>query len=135
MTYKKTKWNLKKYQFHVSLESYQDTKITNYFWVKMLLQYQIRICLSSHSKFDMDRNLFLQNCFYIKLLVILFIKMFDVQYWKTNNICNNWKIKKGKPKNLNVVYLLKCINGLYNFNFYFETTWSLLTKYPPPHQN
>ena len=27
----------------------------------MLLHYQTRICLSGHSKFDMDWNLFLQN--------------------------------------------------------------------------
>ena len=93
----------------------------------MLLHYQICICLSSHSKSDMDWKLFLQNCIYIKLLIIMFIGMFDVQYWKSNNICNTWKIKKGKTKNLNVVYLLKRINGLCNFNFYFKITW------PPYH--
>ena len=53
----------------------------------MLLHYQIPICLSGHSKFDMDWNPFLQNCFYIKLLIIIFIRMFDVQYWQSNNIC------------------------------------------------
>ena len=37
---------------------------------------------------------FLQNCFYIKLLIIMFIRMCDVQYWKSNNIWNTWKIKK-----------------------------------------
>ena len=37
---------------------------------------------------------FLQNCSYIKLLISMFIRMCDVQYWKTNNICNTWKIKK-----------------------------------------
>ena len=89
----------------------------------MLFHYQIRICLSGHSKFDMDWNLSLQNCFYIKLLIIMFIRMFDVQYWKYNNICNTWKIKKGKTKSLKVVYLLKRINGLCNFNFYFKITW------------
>ena len=36
---------------------------------------------------------------------------------KSNNFCHTWKIKKGKTKNLNVVYLLKRINGLCNFNF------------------
>ena len=77
----------------------------------MLLHYQIRICLSGHSKFDMDWKFFLQNCIYIKMLIIMFIGMFDVQYWKSNNICNTWKIKKGKIKNLNLVYLLKHING------------------------
>ena len=49
----------------------------------------VYVCLSGHSKFDMDWNLFLQNCFYIKLLIIMFIRMFDVQYWKYNNICNS----------------------------------------------
>ena len=24
----------------------------------------------------------------------MFIRMFDVQYWKSNNICNTWKIKE-----------------------------------------
>ena len=76
------------------------------------------ICLSGQSKFDMDWNLFLQNCFfYIKLLIIMLIRMFDVQYWKSNNICNTWKVKKWKTKNLNVVYLLEHINGLCKFNF------------------
>ena len=41
----------------------------------------------------------LQNCFYIKLLIIMFIRICDLQYWKINNICNTWKIKK-KLKNL-----------------------------------
>ena len=96
----------------------------------MLLHYQIRIYLSDHSKFDMDWNLFLQNCFYIKLR-IMFIRMFDVQYWKSNNICNTWKPKKGKTKNLNVVYLLKRINGLCNFNFYFKKHFSKIFNPPP----
>ena len=38
-----------------------------------------------------------QNCFYIKLLMIIFIRMFGIQYWKCNNICSTWKIK-GKLK-------------------------------------
>ena len=41
----------------------------------------------------------------------MFIRMFDVQYWKSNNIYNTWKIKKGKTKDLNVVYLLKRVMG------------------------
>ena len=67
------------------------------------------------------------------------IRMFDVQYWKRNNICNTWKIKKGKTKNLNVVYLLKRINGLCNFNFYFKIKWPPRPSPPPnkitPHQD
>ena len=45
----------------------------------MLLHYQIRICISGHSKFEMDWILlfFLQNCFYIRLLIIMFIRMCD----------------------------------------------------------
>ena len=102
----------------------------------MLLQYQICICSSGRSKFDMDSNLFLQNCFCIILLIIMFIRIFDIQYWKRNNICNTWKIKKGKTKNLNVVYLLKHINVLCNSNFYFKITWPPSpTKLSPPHQN
>ena len=56
---------------------------------------------------------FLQHYFYTTLLLIMFIRMFDVQYWKNNNICNTWKIKKQKTKNLEVVYLLKRINGYF----------------------
>ena len=37
---------------------------------------------------------FLQNCFCIKLLIFMYIRMCDVQYWKSNNICNTWKIKE-----------------------------------------
>ena len=39
-------------------------------------------------------SFFLQNCFCIKLLIIMFIRMCAVQYWKSNNICNSWKIKE-----------------------------------------
>ena len=74
-----------------------------------------------------------KNCFYIKLVIIMFIAMFDEQYWKSNNFCHTCKIKKGKTKNLNVVYLLKCINGLCNFNFNFKVTWSpSKITIPPP---
>ena len=49
------------------------------------------------------------------------------------------KKKKGKTKKLDVVYLLKRINGLCNFNFYFKVMWPpLATIYSPPlhhHQN
>ena len=61
----------------------------------MLLHYQIRLCISGHSKLDKDWDLFfLQNYFYIKLLIIMFITICDVQYWKSNSICNTWKIKE-----------------------------------------
>ena len=46
----------------------------------MLLHYESRICISEHAKFDMDWNLFFENRFYIKLLIIMFSRMFDVQY-------------------------------------------------------
>ena len=61
----------------------------------MLVHYQIRIGISGHSKFNMDWNLFLEDCFYIKLLIIMFMGMFDnLQYLKN---------KERKTKNLNVV--------------------------------
>ena len=60
----------------------------------MLLHYRIRICISGHSNFDKDWNLFLQKWFYIKLLIIVFIRMCDAPCWKSNNICNTWKIKE-----------------------------------------
>ena len=60
----------------------------------MLLHYRIRICISGHSNFDKDWNLFLQKWFYIKLLIIVFIRMCDAPCWKSKNICNTWKIKE-----------------------------------------
>ena len=33
-------------------------------------------------------SFFLQNYFYIKLMIVIFIKICDVQYWKSNSICN-----------------------------------------------
>ena len=48
---------------------------------------------------------FPQDSFYVKLVIIMFIRMFEIQYWKCNNICNTWKIEKGKTKNLNVGHL------------------------------
>ena len=36
---------------------------------------------------------FFRNCFYIKLLIIMFIRMCDVQYWKSN-VSNTWEIKE-----------------------------------------
>ena len=60
----------------------------------MLLHYRIRICISGHSNFDKDWNLFLQKWFYIKLLIIVFIRMCDAPCWESNNICNTWKIKE-----------------------------------------
>ena len=53
--------------------------------------------------------------------IVMFIRMFDIQYWKCSNIWNAWKIKKGKTKNLYVVYLTKHING------YFQCTKSVLS--------
>ena len=57
-----------------------------------------------------ESSFFFQDCFYIKLLIIMVFRMFDIQYWKCNNICNTWKINKGKTKNLIVVFLIKHIN-------------------------
>ena len=39
-------------------------------------------------------SLFWKNYFYIKLLIVMCIWVCDVQYWKSNNICNTWKIKE-----------------------------------------
>ena len=44
----------------------------------MLLHYQIRICISDHSNFNMDSNAFLKKSLYIKLLIITFIRIFDI---------------------------------------------------------
>ena len=54
------------------------------------MHYQIRICISGHSKFDKRLGFFifffLQNCFNIKLLIIMFIRMCDVQYLKKEKL-------------------------------------------------
>ena len=39
-------------------------------------------------------SFFWKNYFYIKLLIVMCIWVCDVQYWKSNNICNTWKIKE-----------------------------------------
>ena len=54
-----------------------------------------------------------QDCFYITLLIIMSIRMSEIQYWKCYNICNTWKIKGRKTKNLNMVHLIKHINGYF----------------------
>ena len=36
-------------------------------------------------------SFFLQHCFYYKLLIIMFIRMCDAQYWKSNNSQNGWE--------------------------------------------
>ena len=59
-------------QFFLS-PKYRNTLVFNCY-------YQIRIRISGHSKFNMDWNLFFQDCFYITLLIIMFIRMFDIQY-------------------------------------------------------
>ena len=61
-------------QFYLSLEIYQDTKIAKYFAVFKC--YCIIKFVHLHKV--MDWNLFF-NCFYIKLLIIIFISMFDKQ--------------------------------------------------------
>ena len=37
---------------------------------------------------------FLNNPCIFKLLIIISISMFDMQYWKHNNVSNTWKISK-----------------------------------------
>ena len=69
-----------------------------YFIIKFVYVYQVTPSLTW-----MNWNLFFffsRNCFYIKLLIIMFVKMFDIQYWKWNNTYHIWKIKKRKTKNL-----------------------------------
>ena len=117
-------------QFHLSLENYQDSEILLSLNV---IAWSNSYSLSGQSNFDMDWNLFLPNCFHnFKLLIIMFIRMFDVQCWKSNNICNTWKIKKGKTKDLNMVYFLKRINELCNFNFSCKITWPSPQQYTSP---
>ena len=90
-----------------------------------------------------------RDCFYITLL-IMFIRMFGIQYWKCNSICNSWKIKeklKGiiLDKTYQWVFLMHLkyirlvilkrlfILGLSNFKFSFKISWpSFPTKSPPP---
>ena len=55
-------------------------KIAKYFGVLMLLHYEICICISGHSKFNIDWNLFFHDRFYITLLIIMCIRMFNLRY-------------------------------------------------------
>ena len=41
-------------QFYLPLKNYQETKTVKYFGVKILFHYQIRTCISGHSKFNKD---------------------------------------------------------------------------------
>ena len=52
----------------------------------------------SHSKYNMDWNLFFHYRFYITLLIIIFTRMFDIQYWQCDNSCHILKIRKVKSK-------------------------------------
>ena len=65
-----------------SLKSYPDTETAKYSGVLMLSYYQICIFISGRSKFNMDWGLFFffQDWSYFKLLIIMFIRMFDKQY-------------------------------------------------------
>ena len=90
--------------FSRKLSRYQNNKIflsLNLFALSTLYMF-IRSLQAWHGL-----EFFSAKCVYIKLLIIMFIRMFDIQYWKCNNICNTWKIKKERTENLNVVYLLK----------------------------
>ena len=62
--------------FYLSIKGHQDTKIAKYFGVKCygitkyVYVYQITPCLTWI-------GIFLQNCFCSKLLIIMFIRMFN----------------------------------------------------------
>ena len=43
----------------------------------------------------------------------MFISMFDMQYWKSNNICNAWKIKER-------LKILLCFNIAELLHFFLE---------------
>ena len=97
-------------QTYLSLKSFQDTKIVKYFGVYMLLHYRICRCISGHSKFNMDWNLFfIQNSFTLHCWLLCLLGCLTyTQYWEYNNICNTWTIKKRKiQKSLRGMHLLK----------------------------
>ena len=89
-------------------KSYQNTEIAKYFGVKCyciirsIYVFQVTPSLTWIGIFF---SFFVQDCFYTELL------MFDTQYEKWNNIYSTWKIKKGKIKNLYVVYLVGISNA------------------------
>ena len=62
--------------------------------------------------------IFFQSKLHIfKLLIVLFIFLFDMQYWKWNKICNNWKIKE----NLNIFVWFTCFYRFIFIYFIFPT--------------
>ena len=82
------------FSFSKKLPRYQNSKILlslNVIALSNLLMY-IRSLQVWHG---LESFLLLQNCFYIKLLIIMFKRMCDLQYWaKSNNFCHPWKIKE-----------------------------------------
>ena len=49
---------------------------------------------------------FQYSLYILKLLIIMFISMFDIQYWKCSSICNTLKIRK----KVKILDSLKCIS-------------------------
>ena len=70
---------------------YHKSVVLKYCITEFVHAYQATTSLAKTRKF------FQSNFHIFKLLIILFISVFDMQYWKSKNICNAWNIE-GKLK-------------------------------------
>ena len=57
---------------------------------------------------SLELESFFQNKLHISKLLV-FISMFDKQYWKCSKVCNTWKIKKKLTKKLVWFTCLHCL--------------------------
>ena len=64
-------------QIYHSLKSYQNSEILLCFYVTALSDSYIYNLVTSSLTWT---GFFFQNCFYFKLLIIMFIRMFGIQY-------------------------------------------------------
>ena len=77
--------------FHLSSKSYQNTEIQFCSNIIVLL---ICTCMPGQHRFSKNWNLFQNKLHISKLLTIIFIRMFDMQYWNSIDVCNTWKIEE-----------------------------------------
>ena len=149
---KNTEWNLKKFnETNINLNKLSRYQNSEMRWcLNVIALSNSYMYIRSLQFYHGLESFVFQDCFYIKLLIITFIGMFGIQYWKCNNICNTWKRKKEKLKILMwytyktyqwvflmhlkyiklVILKILFILGLCNFKFCFKIL--RLPYLPPP---
>ena len=79
------------HQFYLSLGKLPKTKI-HFYWDYCTTEF-VHLCLATTS-LARTRNFFQNKLHILKLLIITFISMLDMQYWKCNNIWYTQKIEE-----------------------------------------